>query len=503
MEDEYSSVIKDDSKKKEILNLFKPNFSITINSNEEIHRNPIAVSEINPESIELTRINKSKSSLYFSKIRNEAILQSKGLAKANIKLSKQIMKLFNANLENELNYENSNTNNNISETFHYVNSFYFPKFTVHLSPSTIQLNPDIIKRLKDIISLDNIKEKRKKLLEIYNLYGVFVATGFVLGGKYDILTEAKNEEENNKKLNEFKNKTNFFMGEQKIDVGYEKNNENKINNTKEDLSKNIEIEGGDVNPKNVEEWKKSLNLNNLEIIEYLNIQKIYTFCGDDKISKQIEELEENLLNEQNEIKKEKEKQIIAEMKEIEVTIGILGDNNISVNNTLNAIKNIYNTSSKKIEDYLEISYISNILNEDIKIRTRIMDTRNEPYFIKKCDGFILNLDPSNNEEIFSKIKEYKELITNATNEDNPILLIVNESNIKEKVNKDELKKYCNENKIKLHSGLNKYLYKNDFKTLIENIMKESAEIIKNKKENRINNYILKEKKIKKKTGCFN
>lgn len=191
------------------------------------------------------------------------------------------------------------------------------------------------------------------------------------------------------------------------------------------------------------------------------------------------------------------------MKEIETTIGILGDNNISVNNTLNAIKNIYNTSSKKIEDYLEISYISNILNEDIKIRTKIMDTRNEPYFIKKCDGFILNLDPSNNEEIFSKIKEYKELITNATNEDNPILLIVNESNIKEKVNKDELKKYCNENKIKLHSGLNKYLYKNDFKTLIENIMKESAEIIKNKKENRINNYILKEKKIKKKTGCFN
>ena len=57
----------------------------------------------------------------------------------------------------------------------------------------------------------------------------------------------------------------------------------------------------------MEEWKKSLNLNNLEIIEYLNIQKIYTFCGDDKISKQIEELEENLLNEQNEIKKEKKK----------------------------------------------------------------------------------------------------------------------------------------------------------------------------------------------------
>jgi len=253
----------------------------------------------------------------------------------------------------------------------------------------------------------------------------------------------------------------------------------------------------------VEEWKKSLNLNNLEIIEYLNIQKIYTFCGDDKISKQIEELEENLLNEQNEIKKEEEKQIIAKMKEIEITIGILGDNNISVNNTLNAIENIYKTSSKKLDDYLEISYISNILNEDIKIRTRIMDTRNEPYFIKKCDGFILILDPTKNEEIFSKIKEYEELITNATNEDNPILLIVNESNIKEKVNKDELKKYCNENKIKLHSGSNKYLYKNDFKTLIENIVKESAEIIKNKKENRINNYILKEKKIKKKTGCFN
>ena len=64
MEDEYSSVIKDDSKKKEILNLFKPNFSITINSNEEIHRNPIAVSEINPEFISKMPIDKLSQSLF-------------------------------------------------------------------------------------------------------------------------------------------------------------------------------------------------------------------------------------------------------------------------------------------------------------------------------------------------------------------------------------------------------------------------------------------------------
>ena len=177
------------------------------------------------------------------------------------------MKIFNASVENEMNYENSKTNNNISEKFSYVNTSYYPKLAVNLSPATIQLNPDIIKRFEEILSLDNLKEKRKKLYEIYNLYGMYIPSGFILGGKYNIFIEAKNEEENNQKLQEFKNTTNFFIAEQKMDFQYDNINKNKISNKAEDINKNIEIEGGNINSKSLEDWQKSFNLNNLEIIE--------------------------------------------------------------------------------------------------------------------------------------------------------------------------------------------------------------------------------------------
>ena len=364
MEYDFSSVPKESSKKIELLNLFKPNFSITINPNGDIQRIPKAILDINPEMIEINYLNRSKNISNCAKNRNDAVLESKGLTKLNIKLSKQIMKIFNASVENEMNYENSKTNNNISEKFSYVNTSYYPKLAVNLSPATIQLNPDIIKRFEEILSLDNLKEKRKKLYEIYNLYGMYIPSGFILGGKYNIFIEAKNEEENNQKLQEFKNTTNFFIAEQKMDFQYDNINKNKISNKAEDINKNIEIEGGNINSKSLEDWKKSFNLNNLEIIEYLNLEKIYKKVGDDNLSKKIEELEESMLNEQEIINKEEEKKIIDDMKKLEITLGILSEEESERKNILKAIKNIYSISSQNSEDSLEITKILNISDEN-------------------------------------------------------------------------------------------------------------------------------------------
>ena len=226
MEYDFFSVPNDPTKKSEVLNLFKPNFSITINPKGDIQKIPRAILDIEHDFIELRHINTSKNLSHSAK---------------------------------NINYENSNKSNNKSETFNYVNTSYYPKLSVTLSPTNIQLNPDIINRFKSIISLDNEKDKRKKLYETYNLYGMYIPIQFILGGRYNIFIEAKNEDENIQKLQDFKNKTNFFVSEQKIDFQYNNNQINKINNTNENIRANVEIEGGTINPKNIEEWKRSFN----------------------------------------------------------------------------------------------------------------------------------------------------------------------------------------------------------------------------------------------------
>ena len=82
---------------------------------------------------------------------------------------------------------------------------------------------------------------------------MYIPIQFILGGRYNIFIEAKNEDENIQKLQDFKNKTNFFVSEQKIDFQYDNNQINKINNTNENIRANVEIEGGTINPKNIEE----------------------------------------------------------------------------------------------------------------------------------------------------------------------------------------------------------------------------------------------------------
>ena len=93
MEYDFFSVPNDPTKKSEVLNLFKPNFSITINPKGDIQKIPRAILDIEHDFIELRHINTSKNLSHSAKNRSDAILESKGITKANIELSKQIMKI--------------------------------------------------------------------------------------------------------------------------------------------------------------------------------------------------------------------------------------------------------------------------------------------------------------------------------------------------------------------------------------------------------------------------
>ena len=142
----------------------------------------------------------------------------------------------------------------------------------------------------------------KELLKIYNKYGVGVPFEVILGGKYYIYFDAKNNEEKEEIVHNIDNFTKVSINEQKMDFNYNDENKNQIKNKKEKLNIQLNVVGGNPEKKdNYNEWLKSLNLNNLEIIEYKSLIPLHEFCED------IKDEVENLLERENTKKLEKER----------------------------------------------------------------------------------------------------------------------------------------------------------------------------------------------------
>lgn len=434
---DFSSIKTDKSKKEELLKLYTPNFSLKIDSKGTIHRINKTLLEINCDNISIETPNKSSELNSSSRSITDAMLESKGLTEANINLSKQIMKLVDLKFENKLNYDKLNRNNSQTESIHFVNSFCEEKVRVSILGKDVKIQPDIIEGFKKAISEEDDKEKIKKLSELFELYGMFIPLGFTLGGKYDILLDAKNIDENKEKLNKFKNSSSFFACEQKADFQHENNKINKTNTKNEDINKNIIKEGGDTNSKTVEDWKKSLTLNNLEIVGYSNLQSIYKFCGDD-IAKEIENLQERLLEEENKIKQENEVRLLNILNDnppdIEIAIGILGDRQTGKTSIMNRIKN--KEFAQNAIDSVDLYKNMTIDNENKLIKVKFNDIEFISNLIRKCDGFILVYD-INNKNSLDKIKELKKEIDEKSLENQPILLLGNKSDLERKVNEKE------------------------------------------------------------------
>ena len=499
---DFSSIKTDISKRDEFLKLYTPDFSLKIDSDGNIEKINKALLDINFDNIILEIVNKHRESIISSKNKNDAILQSKGLTESNINFTKQLMKFIDLKLDNNLHYNNLNRINSKTETTHYVNSFYIPKVKVSIQPKDIKLNQDIIDRFNKALLDQDDKNKLKKIYEIYDLYGMFVPTGFYLGGKYNIFVEAKNIDDNNEQLTNFKNDLNFFACEQKIGGKFEKDKINNSKNKIEDLNKKIDIEGGDTNSKNLEEWKKSFTLKNLEIIEYITLQNIYKFCGE-KIIKEIEELEQRLKNEEK-INEQKNNENILNilndnMPDIEITIGIFGAKKTGKTSIMNRIKDKIFTQNRIDCCYLQKNLTIN--NENKLIRVKFFD--NNINIIKKCDGFILVYDISEKTS-FDKIKDLKKKIDDNSYEILPILLIGNKSDLEKKVDKKDAEKLCK--KLNIDFGSESSCKNLDDDNLEKNINliidKSAIASINNENKKNTNNIALKEEQKKKKGGCF-
>ena len=174
---------------------------------------------------------------------------------------------------------------------HYINQSYI-KITI--PQKNFILDENIKEEFKVLKDKKTDKEKLNELFKLYNKYGFGVPYEFILGGKYYIYFDAKNEEEREEIEKKINNLTSLNFNEQKPDFNINLNNEET--GKMEDMNFKIDAIGGDLEKKNdFTGWIKSLNLDNYEIIRYESVIPIHNYL-DDELKNEIE----NLLKRENE-----------------------------------------------------------------------------------------------------------------------------------------------------------------------------------------------------------
>ena len=276
-------VFEDDEKKKKLLDKFKPGFSIRIDGNGQIQTVKASIEKIPYNNIEISKEVKYLENNFFSEDKTNVSLKSKGLTDINISFSQKVFNYFNLELKEDFKNINSETNTSNSKIIHCIHSIYVSLINVTIEEKDIKLKDIIIEKFKDCLAKKELNEKRKKLFELFDLYGMFVPLEFTLGGKYNILFEAKDLKEKEEIINHLNNLTNLSFNSNGLDVKYRNNNSKEFNQEVRNSKYTISLEGGDISLKyDFDEWLNSLNLDNLEIIDFRTLVKIYDFCNDIK-----------------------------------------------------------------------------------------------------------------------------------------------------------------------------------------------------------------------------
>jgi hypothetical protein len=131
----------------------------------------------------------------------------------------------------------------------------------------IQLKESTIKKIKSLANqeFDSIKEKAIALDDLFGEIGYFIPTKIIIGG-YLCQEISQIQNENIKKIiNDFKGNINY---KQLVNSSAEYNRLNEEVFKYLFLEKKITIVGGNSSQKSFDEWEKSVNFENAEIIEH-------------------------------------------------------------------------------------------------------------------------------------------------------------------------------------------------------------------------------------------
>jgi len=269
-------IFKDKTKKQEIIQKLYPFFSLKLNSQGEIDREYSAVEKIDPEKIEIIEEYQYEEKMYDSK--NKFLTNCKSVGLSNFDQKEEN---FNQNFEN-------------SSKVYCIHSIVIKLFRIIFDFKEIKLAKQVIEELEKVKNA-NATEKKVLLEQLVDKFGLYIPLEFFVGGRINYSFEANNEEEAQAvhSLLQREIKAKFGEGYKEISASLEGNSKNKntfdnssitLNNVK-NLS--IQIEGGDYAYKDdFKKWVQSLNIDNLQIIEYKTLSRIYSF---------IPELESNLI----------------------------------------------------------------------------------------------------------------------------------------------------------------------------------------------------------------
>ena len=284
IDDLISSVFKDKSKKPEIIQKLRPFFCLKVIPQREIDKVYSAVEKIEPDKIDLIEEFECEEKKYNSKNKFTTKSKSVGLSNFDLDLSasiwghKQSFKFENKD-------ENFNINQESSSKNYCIHSIVVKLFRIVIDFKEIKLARQVIEELEEVKNA-NDTEKKILLEKLVDKFGLFVPLELCIGGRINYSFEANNEEEIQAvhSLLQREIKAKFGGGNKLISASLEGNYKN--NNLSENLSysldkvKNlsIKIEGGDYTYKDdFKKWIQSFNMDNLQIIEYKTLSRIYSF----------------------------------------------------------------------------------------------------------------------------------------------------------------------------------------------------------------------------------
>ena len=284
IDDLISSVFKDKSKKPEIIQKLRPFFCLKVIPQREIDKVYSAVEKIEPDKIDLIEEFEYEEKKYNSKNKFTTKSKSVGLSNFDLDLSasiwghKQSFKFENKD-------ENFNINQESSSKNYCIHSIVVKLFRIVIDFKEIKLVRQVIEELEEVKNA-NATEKKILLEKLVDKFGLYVPLELCIGGRINYSFEANSEEEIQAvhSLLQREIKAKFGGGNKLISASLEGNYKN--NNLSENLSysldkvKNlsIKIEGGDYTYKDdFKKWIQSFNMDNLQIIEYKTLSRIYSF----------------------------------------------------------------------------------------------------------------------------------------------------------------------------------------------------------------------------------
>lgn len=485
------TIFEDESKKQNLLEKFKPGFALRIDSSGQIQIVKASVEQIPFDKIKLSKEVKYFEHNYYSEDKSNISLKSKGLTDVNISFSKKICNFLDVELNESFNSSHSESHLSHSKNIHCIHSIYVSLINVTIDEKDIKIKDIIKEKFKDCVQKTYNNEKKKNLFELFDLYGMFIPLEFTLGGKYNIFFEAKDLEEKDEIIKNLNNLTKLSINSNGLVAEYENNKAYQFNKEVSNSRYTISLEGGDISLKyDFDGWLKSLNLDNLEIIDFRTLVKIYDFF--DEIKNEV-----NLLIDQEKkfVKKEGFNQLIYcfDKPDIQIKIMLLGDAYVGKTTLINRIASgtflqFYECTVSL--DFVPIYKKIKINDKEYLVKITLVDTLGSEMhdsvgnsFIKQCDGFMLVYDISNINGL-KFITKWKKVIDDNSNKSKAIILVGNKSDLERKIDRFMAEKLANQLKIDFGEestckNLNDLNIENNMLKLITKI---TEEIIKKKED---------------------